>query len=330
MNVKVLVLLLAVAALAGCAWDPPPSTAPTTTRGVPNDANLRPVTMTYKDGLVYTYGETSAQALCHALSPQEWRTLLGGEVGRTVENYDECVVGNSSLTVRMSMKLDEPDYAPDGRETELIGGYPAWIESGGAVVTLVEEPGSMWARPFLVVGLSTGSGSPDQRDLLRRLVTTLLGKLAHDGPATPVEGADDTLAFVPTQPVPGVRLIDLPWPVRALVLCTAMVATGAAQVSSVDMAGQCAADDGDRTAADGHRTAAVTGEDQVVKSARFKVGGRLAWFTDYDAIVIDLAELPPDGYGRESHLYLKLAWSFVDRTATKAWANQFVGQLGEL
>lgn len=323
MNVKVLVLLLAVAALAGCAWDRPPSTAPTTTRGVPKDANLRPVTMTYKDGLVYTYGETSAQALCHALSPQEWRTLLGGEVGRTIENYDECVVDNGSLTVRMSMELDEPDYAPDGRETELIGGYRAWTERGEAVVTLVEEPGSIWARPFLVVDLLTGSGGPDQRDLLRRLVTTLLGRLAHDGPATPVAGADDTLAFVPTQPVPGVRLIDLPWPVQALVLCTAMVGTGAPQVSGVDMAGQCAADDRDRRAA-------VTGEDQGVESARFKVGGRLAWFTDHDAIAIDLAKLSPDGYGRESHLYLKLEWLFADHTATKAWANQFVGQLGEL
>lgn len=318
----VLVLLSAVAVLAGCAMDPAPS-APTTSRQVPKDVNLRKVTMTYKDGLAYTFGETSAQALCHALSPQEWRSLLGTEVGRSIEDYDDCVVAGGSLTITMSMESTEVSDPPYNRATEHIAGYSVWTERDRAVVDLADGPQPVFARPYLYVRVGTEPGDEDQRDLLRRLVTTLLSRLAHDGPATPVENADGRLAFTPTQSVPGVRLSDLPRPVLALVLCTVMTRTGAPKVTDVTTAGQCAAE------GDSGRRASVTVENEAAGPARFMTGGRPARFNDRGAITIDLAELPAP---ESKHVYKRLTmeWRSADRATAKAWADQFVGQLGEL
>lgn len=314
--VRGILVLVSVAVLAACAWDPPRSYAPTTTREVPKDTNLRPVTMTYRDGLVYTAGETSAQALCHALSAQEWRAMLGGAVGRTIQYYDECVADTGSLYVQMSMELDEPDVQPRDREPETISGYPAWTEPDGVLVTLDAAPKSIWARPYLYIE----AAGPDQRDLLRRLASTLLDRLAHNGPPTPVADSQDILAFTETKPVPGTRLFDLPEPVQALVLCTAMLRTGAPDVTYVDMAGQCSADD---------RRAAITDHSQA-ESAGFTIANHPATFVHGGGITIDLVELPPDDSGHRVHLYLKLEWSRADRRKTKKWATHFVTHLGDL
>jgi hypothetical protein len=316
-----LVLLSVVAVLAGCAMDP--KSPPTTSHEVPKDANLRPVTMAYKDGLAYTYEETSAQALCHALSPQEWQALLGGEVGRTVEidGWAECVVTSSRLTVTMAMKTTEPDLPPRERQTESMGGYPAWTERDEAVVDLVAGPHTTRARPYLHVRVGAATIG-DHRDLVRNLVTTLLTRLAHDGPMTPVEDAGGTLAFTPTEPVPGVRFFDLPRPVQALVLCTAMTRTGGPHVTKVNMAGECAAD------GIGERRAAMNPDDDNLPVS-FKVGGRPARFTKYGAVAIDLDDLPLDD-SRRVYLRLVVEWPGAGHEKAKSWADQFVERLGEL
>src|SRR5262245_16073384 len=100
--------LLVVAALAGCSTpDPAPrpdpaTTTTTTTVPTPADKGLRPVTMTYRDGLAYVFAETAAQALCHALTPAEWRDVLGGDVGRTIDDSGgdsaACVVVSGPAT----------------------------------------------------------------------------------------------------------------------------------------------------------------------------------------------------------------------------------------
>jgi hypothetical protein len=322
----VLVPLSMVAVLAGCAMDP---TSPTSTSShtVSTTAKLRPVTIPYRDGLVYTFEETSAQALCHALSPQEWHSLLGTEAVRTIEidHGFSCVVASGSLTISMSMVSTEPFAPSRDRETERIGGYPAWTEPGEAVIDLVDGPHTTWAKPYLHMSVATEPGDNDQRDLLRRLATTLLTRLTHDGPTTPVNNADGALTFAPTQPVPDVRLSDLPRPILALVLCTAMTQTGAPNVTYVNMAGQCTADDSDRS----DRRASVAVEDNDGGPARFTIGGHPARFTNRGAIMITLAELPWNG---PEHLYVQLTveWLSADQTTAKAWADQFVTQLGEL
>jgi hypothetical protein len=313
--------LSVVAVLAGCAKDPTSPTS-TTSHTTSTTAKLRPVTIPYRDGLVYTFEETSAQALCHALSPQEWHSLLGAEAARTIEidHGFSCVVTSGSLTISMSMVSTEPSAPPRDHDTERIGGYPAWTKPDEAVIDLVDGPDTTWAKPYLHVTVATEPGDHDQRDLLRRLVTTLLTRLAHNGPATPVDNADGALTFAPTPPVPGVRLSDLPRPVQALMLCTAMTQTGAPNVTYVNMAGECTADDS-------NRRASVTVEDNDGGPARFTIGGRPARF-NRGAIVITLAELPWDG---PEHLYVQLTveWLFADQATAKAWADQFVTQLGE-
>jgi hypothetical protein len=182
----VLVPLSMVAVLAGCAMDPTSPTS-TTSHTASTTVKLRPVTIPYRDGLVYTLPETSAKALCHALSLQEWHSLLGTEAARTIEidHGFSCVVASGSRTISMSMVSTEPSAPPRDRETERIGGYPAWTEHHEAVIDLVDGPDTTWAKPYLHVTVAAEPGDYDQRDLLRRLVTTLLTKLTHDGPATP-------------------------------------------------------------------------------------------------------------------------------------------------
>lgn len=312
----VLVLLSVVTVLAGCAMDPkspPPDSLP-----VPKTTALRPVTIPYRDGLAYTYEETSAQALCHALSPREWHSLLGADVTRTIEidHGFDCVVTGGSLTVRMSMVSTEPFPLGRDSEPERMGGYPAWAVPDEVVVDLADGRRTTWARPYLHIRVAGG----DQRDLLRPLVTSLLARVAQAGPATPVENAGGVLAFTPTEPVPGVRLADLPMPVQALVLCTAMTRTGATAISNINMSGQCAADE---------HLASVSVEDDDGGPARFAVGGRPARFTRHGAIVITLAEVP---WHDPAHLYFRLTleWWSADRASTTAWADQFVAKIGEL
>jgi hypothetical protein len=103
-------------------------------------------------------------------------------------------------------------------------------------------------------------------DKLKQLLTMLLTRLAHDGPATPVDGS-----FSPASPVPGVRLSDLPRPVQAQVLCTAMVNTGAPNDIRTNLDGRCSAE------GDG-RTAQVSVDRDSHGQEQFTAGGRPARF----------------------------------------------------
>src|SRR6476469_2878380 len=103
-SVRVAVPPLVGAVLAGCSAPdpaPPPPAQPPSVVQAPEDSGLRPVTMTYRDGLAYAPEETAAQALCHALSREEWSDLLGGgDVGRTVrfDGGTACVAISGGLT----------------------------------------------------------------------------------------------------------------------------------------------------------------------------------------------------------------------------------------
>jgi len=180
--------LLSVVMLAGCSTQEPAPAPPTTrTRIWPTaDAGLRPVTVTYRDGLAYVFEETSAQALCDALTPGEWQQLLGEDVIRVVGTAgDEACLAdanNGLLTVRARMSSDFPGDMTRAR-TEDIDGHQAWFIAGGAAAEVAPRGAPSPARPLLT--LTATLHYPEDRwdevnDKLKQLLTMLLTRLAHD------------------------------------------------------------------------------------------------------------------------------------------------------
>jgi hypothetical protein len=108
--------VLAVASLVGTACtndrngaQPTTTTGTSTTRSpkpAPPDRNLRNVARAaiYSDGIAYVLPETAAQMICGALSPAEWRTVLGSDVGRAVygDVDAKCRLSAGSVTIDMT------------------------------------------------------------------------------------------------------------------------------------------------------------------------------------------------------------------------------------
>lgn len=339
---RVVASLMAVAVLAGCSSpDPaPPSPTGTSTTSskawpTPEDSGLRPVTVPYRDGLAYVMEETSAQALCHALSPAEWRELFGGDVGRTVEHLGggvSCTAVSGPMTVHATMihgsLLDTSAGDPHD-----IGGHQAWISTGesdsrawaAAEVASRSAPDPAQSVLYLSASMEFRETRDGLDDLLRELLTILLTRLAHDGPATPVKDASGRVPFAATPPVPGVRLLDLPRPVQGLVLCTAMANIGAPHGIRTNMVAQCFAD------GDGRRALVVENTTDG-GPAQFTVGGRPARFGPSGALLVDIAELPDTVTASSGveYVQLMLDWRNADQTTMREWADRFVGQLGDL
>ena len=312
--------LLGVVMVAGCTAEEPAPAPDTTHRKWPtHDQWLRPVDMTYRDGLAYVFAETSAQALCDALNATEWDMVLGDGVARVVQSGStghECMVVRGSLTIRLEMTAEEPFDLAEAESGD-IDGHHAWLRTGYAAVEVAPRGSPSPARPLL--SMTTTDQDPHTRwkevdAKLRRLLTMLLTRLAHDGPATPVDGV-----FTPTEPVRGVPLSDLPRPVQALVLCSAMASTGAQGAPQITLDGGCSA---------GGRTAQVTEDKDPHGTSQFTIGGREAGFGDDGLLRIELARsLEPIEW---RFVRLTLGWPGADQPTIQEWASGFANHVGEL
>jgi hypothetical protein len=300
---RLAVLALTVAALtSGCTTagqDVPPTEGPETTRP-PQDAGLRPVSLPYGDGLPYLAPETSAQAICQALPAERWQELLGGPVGRTIDDRLTCVVTGADVTVKLRMRELAPD--PDA-EVVTIAGHQVRIGDQQAATALLpvgeqDLDAQVLSRTLPVFHVE----GPDEK--LRELVAALLPVLVHDGPPVPAPDADGEVPFTPTPPVPGVRLGDLPAPVQGLVLCTAIqAATGTAvEQVHVNRGGGCEVGD----------TTAVVLADYAMGDATQTIAG-LPATVDVDMVYVALSD----------HAVLRLK-------ADLAFIEQLIGTLGEL
>ncbi|SDI38636.1 hypothetical protein SAMN05192558_11580 [Actinokineospora alba] len=241
MFIKIAAVIAALSLVAGCAADDPHGAVGTLPADPPApppaaDRHLRPVPMPAGDGIVHVRGETAAQALCHALSPEEWEAALGGPVSRSyglAPSGEACEVESGVLRVELAMT--KHGLATTGTVDEKVAGRPARFASGDghavaavAIVTLglksvKEQVESEAAAPVFHASATVRGtehwGSVMSR--LRELVAVIVPRLAAPGPPTPfVEGVQD-LPFTPTAPPPGVPLVDLPRPIQSLVLCTA-------------------------------------------------------------------------------------------------------------
>ncbi|MDQ7909169.1 hypothetical protein RB614_32075 [Phytohabitans sp. ZYX-F-186] len=215
--------VLVAALLAGCsAGDAQPEPP------FPPDSGLRPVTMPYGDGIAYVQEETSAQLLCQALDPARWRDVLGAPVSRTVQNSlgrSQCVLDNASLAMEVSTELFLLDEIGPGLET--VHGHPARIGADSEKAM----HGAAELLPAAAVGLDSREGmnlyvrvvakqgaEPGLPGIVRRTIEALMPAILDDRPKTP----GWPVRFEHTGPVEGVALLDLPAPVQARVLCSAL------------------------------------------------------------------------------------------------------------
>lgn len=292
------------AALAGCSSpEEPPGPPPTTS--APEDSGLRPVALPFGDGLPYVAAETSAQGICQALTPEVWRELLGGPVGRTIDDGTTCVVASTDVTVRLRMRelVLDPDV-----ETATIAGHRVRFWDGEAATALVPV-GEQDQEAQLLSGTLPVFHAEGPDETLRELFAALLPVLVHDGPPVPVSDAGGEVPYTPTAPLPGVRLVDLPAPVQGLVLCTAVVAVTGAPADRVHIGrkGLCEVAD---------TLVIVFAEYGMGEPAR-TVAGKPAT-VDEDEVFVALN--PPD----------RGVLSIQRDVADLAFAEQLVGTLGDL
>jgi hypothetical protein len=217
--------LLVAALLAGCSAEDaqPPPPAP-----LPPDFGLRPVTMPYGDGIAYVQEETSAQLLCQALDPTRWRDVLGTPVSRTVQNSlysSQCVLDNATLAMEVSTELFSQDEI--GPRLETVHGRPARIGADsekamhGAAELLpvaAADPGSRKGMNLYVRAVAKQGAEPGLPGMVRGTLEALMPAILNDKPKTP----GWPVKFEHTKPAEEVALLDLPAPVQARVLCSAL------------------------------------------------------------------------------------------------------------
>jgi hypothetical protein len=342
-----LAAVLAAAALvsAACTSDPTGSQLTTTTsasttrssKPAPPDTNLRNVARAaiYGDGIAYVLPETAAQMICGALSPAEWRTVLGSDVGRAVygDVDAKCRLSSGSVTIDMTGTVQAlgavGERIADRRVTiEPSSASGRVAAAQAALVPLAEQdiPAQqrVGAEPVLhllaqtTIDLEQADAAPDLLPgLLRRVLAALLPRLTPHGPATPVEAAG-TLTFTATEPVAGVPIYDLPQTVQSLVLCTVVPRESGIKPSVggifVDSVSECQI---------GKPARIFTKVDRFLPAVQeqFTIAGHPAQEIADVGIVIDLLTMPNE-YGTEArHLTLRLQ-NYRSSAQLRAWAGK--------
>jgi hypothetical protein len=338
--------VLAVASLVGTACtndrngaQPTTTTGTSTTRSpkpAPPDRNLRNVARAaiYSDGIAYVLPETAAQMICGALSPAEWRTVLGSDVGRAVygDVDAKCRLSAGSVTIDMTRTVQVlgavGERIADRRvsiEPSSASGRVAAAQA--ALVPLAEQdiPAQQRVGAEPVLRLLAQTTDLEQADLapdllpglLRRVLAALLPRLAPDGPATPVEAAG-RLTFTATELVAGVPIYDLPQTVQSLVLCTVVPRESGIKPPVggifVDSVSECQISKPARI---------FTKVDRFLPAVReqFTIAGHPAQEIAEVGIVIDPLTMPNE-YGTEArHLTIRLQ-NYRSSAQLRAWAEK--------
>lgn len=345
-TVRLAAFLAAVALVGAACTTDHPGAQPTTTTSMsttrsskpaPPDKNLRNVAraVIYRDGIAYVLPETAAQMICGTLSPAEWRTVLGSDVGRAVYGDVDatCRVSTGSVTIDMTRTVQaldaEGERIADRRVTiEPSSASGRVAAAQAALVPLAEQdiPAQqrVGAEPVLhllaqtTIDLDQADPAPDLLPgLLRQVLATLLPRLTPDGPATPVE-VSGKLAFTATEPVAGVAIYDLPQTVQSLVLCTVVPRESGIKPPVggifVDSVSECQISKPVRI---------FTKVDRLLPAVQeqFTVAGHPAQEMADVGIVIDLLTMPNE-YGTEArHLTLRLQ-NYRSSAQLRAWAEK--------
>jgi len=225
-------VLACVAILLGGCSEPgdetPQTTAETARPKNPllEDRGIRPVRMATGQALTWVAPETASQILCQTLDKEQWKDLLGGEVGRLAGGAPSagCVITSAASSV--TVELFQAHEALDPEFT--VGGRPAANDRAQIRVALTDDALAptlnKGARSVLTI---TVNQPPDldtaaTRELQTRVLTELVPPLAERSEAVPVLDDLGTVAYVSTPLAPGGEIVDLPTPIQALQLCTVL------------------------------------------------------------------------------------------------------------
>ena len=227
---RLTVALLALVLVACDSPGPPPSSPPSTVaRPVFKDQRIRPVRMTSGLALGYVQPETASQILCQLLDKAGWEKLLGGDIGRKPLNapYAGCQIATKLGMVSLEMR----DWGDPFEPTTTMAGRPSTVEEnsfGGPVITValsddVLKPAPRQYYPvrrlleMTLVGHDVEFGT--------RVLDAIVPMLTKETETLPDIDAQGYVRYASTPLSTVDEFVDLPTPVQALQLCTALEET---------------------------------------------------------------------------------------------------------
>ncbi|TDV53741.1 hypothetical protein [Actinophytocola oryzae] len=243
MRAAALLPALAVVLVACSSPTAPVKPSPTTTAFT--DEHLRPVRMTSGLALTYLAPEVASQVLCQLMDGRSWARLVGGRIGRkpATAHHAGCLVTTEHGTLTVQMRAADPVLQPD----TTVAGRPARLHRPidnvvAYVVGLTddafqrsEEPGRRPSLRLLEVLLQGGDDPDASQEVVTRVVTTIVPLLVQDGDPLPAIDDAGRIPYTHTPSTPGGDFVDLPLPVQALQLCTAMLDVAGVVASQVDV-----------------------------------------------------------------------------------------------
>lgn len=180
--------------------------------------------MTSGAALTYVQPETASQIVCQLLDRNQWERLLGGQVGREPLDYPRAGCQIATERGRFTVQLRESEDAFEATTT--IAGRPATTydrsQSDVAYVVALTDDALGAAPPARHRTLRTLEVAAE-RDVAMAVLTEIVPLLVKEGEPLPAIDDGGQIAYVPTYVTRDGQFIDLPLPVQALQLCTAVL-----------------------------------------------------------------------------------------------------------
>jgi hypothetical protein len=238
--------------------------------------------MTSGLALGYVQPETASQILCQLLDKEHWERLLDGKIGRKPLSAPDAGCQIATEQGMISMQLLQRDAAFEAKTT--IAGRPStMVQKDNSVITVALTDDALQPAPRQYYPVRRlleleviGGDHEEQRDVGTRVLTEIVPLLIKDGEPLPdIIDGQGHVRYVSTPLAKADQFVDLPQPVQALQLCTALqenpsVHVVATQVQVFDT-GRCAISTGQEpvTVEAQHLTYPVNYPDRIA--------GRPAW-----------------------------------------------------
>lgn len=211
------------------------------------DQHLRSVRMASGRALGYVQPETASQILCQLVDKKRWERLLDGAIGRKPMNapYAGCQIATSLGMVSMALRTSDDAFAA----ATTVAGRPSTVADGdNTVFTVALSDDALGAAPrqgypvWRLLDLTVIGGDPEaRRDIGTRVLTEIVPLIVKEGESLPDIDDQGRVRYVSTALPGGDQFVDLPRPVQALALCTALLAEPGVRAENVDVfdTGRC-------------------------------------------------------------------------------------------
>lgn len=241
-------LIAAVLGVSACGGDDPPAPTPTLPANwpTPQGTAVRQVPVPALQLLGYLPELTAGHALCTALSPEDWRSALRGEVRTEVFLTEEChvVSGRFDLTARLSRDPVTGSDTVSGRSARLDR-RPG---SSNLAVELVNEitaeryPGLRPTLSITVTPRDPATPDTETEPVARAVAEALLRRLPVEPPLPRLNEKGEIAPPAARPPLPGFGVADQPLPVAAEQLCTVLAEALRVELTAAvaELGGSCA------------------------------------------------------------------------------------------